>query len=33
MVTDTTQQLGAMEIPRAAYLERLSQATGLKCAF
>lgn len=33
MVTDTTQQLGAREIPRAVYLERLSQATSLKCAF
>ncbi len=33
MVTDATRQLGAMEIPRADYLERLSRATGLKCAF
>lgn len=33
MVTDATRQLGAMEIPRAVYLERLSQAAGLKCAF
>lgn len=33
MVTDTTQQLGAIEIPRVAYLERLSHVTGLKCAF
>lgn len=33
MVTDTTRQLGAMEIPRADYLERLSQATAMKCNF
>jgi len=33
MVTDATRQLGAREIPRAAYLDRLSRATGLKCTF
>lgn len=33
MVTDTTRQFGAMEIPRADYLERLSRATAMKCNF
>lgn len=33
MVTETTQALGAMEIPRAVYLERLSRATEMKCTF
>lgn len=33
MVTDTTRALGAMEIPRAVYLERLSRATLMKCTF
>lgn len=33
MVTETTQQMGAREIPRAQYLERLSRATEMKCIF
>ena len=33
MLTDTTRQLGAIAIPRADYLERLSRATGMKCDF
>ncbi|MGC3960166.1 MAG: leucyl/phenylalanyl-tRNA--protein transferase [Verrucomicrobiota bacterium] len=33
MITDTTRQLGAMEIPRSLYLECLSRATDMKCTF
>jgi leucyl/phenylalanyl-tRNA--protein transferase len=33
MVTDITRQLGAIEIPRAEYLNRLHLATTLACKF
>jgi leucyl/phenylalanyl-tRNA--protein transferase len=33
MVTPVTEQLGAVEIPRAEYLERLSAATASNCSF
>lgn len=33
MVTPATGPLGAIEIPRAEYLERLSEALGRNCAF
>jgi leucyl/phenylalanyl-tRNA--protein transferase len=32
MVTDTTQQLGAIEIPRIEYLKRLAKAVTLNCS-
>ncbi|MBI5141752.1 MAG: leucyl/phenylalanyl-tRNA--protein transferase [Nitrospirae bacterium] len=33
MVTPATGPLGAVEIPRAEYLDRLSEALGLNCVF
>jgi leucyl/phenylalanyl-tRNA--protein transferase len=33
MVTPATRQLGAVEIPRGAYLERLASATRMECSF
>jgi leucyl/phenylalanyl-tRNA--protein transferase len=33
MVTPVTRQFGAIEIPRADYLQRLSRATSLNCKF
>jgi Leu/Phe-tRNA-protein transferase len=32
-VTPATQPLGAIEIPRHEYLQRLSAAVRMKCAF
>ena len=33
MVTPATEQLGAIEIPREEYLQRLAAAVGRKCSF
>jgi leucyl/phenylalanyl-tRNA---protein transferase len=33
MITPTTRQLGAVEIPRAEYLNRLKAAVAMDCAF
>ena len=33
MVTPATKPLGAIEIPRRAYLQRLSAAVAMKCSF